>query len=109
MAEMIHAEVQPPQRSGDCIPMGFAIWVAAIAIGGVVLLALCMLPLISSTFLPFLAFQVGLWQWAIVIPLFVGLRRRGWPESAKGLMISACGLLILNALCGGMIFFGSRS
>jgi len=53
-------------------------------------------------------FQPGFWQWLSVAPVFFKLRKGGRFETAKGLLISACGLFILNSLCSGALFLSSR-
>lgn len=54
-----------------------------------------------------LFFQPGLWQLLYVIPLVFAYRRQKRFQTAKGLVIFASALFILDALCLGALYRGS--
>jgi hypothetical protein len=98
----------------DRVSGGVAAWFST-TLGA--LAAVFLLCLLASAIFPRLGagvvgvvmlFQVGLWQWLYSIPLIVLMRRRKCFESAKGVTIAACVAFGANALCSGLLFFGSR-
>jgi len=51
-------------------------------------------------------FQVGLWQWLYVLPLWFVLRHKQKHQSAKGLLISAAIFSGIDVLCSGLLMGG---
>ena len=99
------ASLSPDANS---VANGFAIWISLVVIVGVVLIGVtATLPGTAGGTMFFVMFQPGLWQLLFVIPAVVLLRRRKKFESAKGLLICASALFILNAICSGSLFFDS--
>ena len=102
---------QPPEPpSWNSVGKGFLLWLALLVITGAVLVGfsaiLSGLGIGGWTFVAL--FQQGFWQWLSVLPAFLMLRKRNRFETAKGLLISACGLFMLNAICSGSLLLSSR-
>ncbi|GEM_PF-2197231 len=103
------ASLSPDANS---IGKGVAIWIVLLIVVGVVLIVVATASPVNRLGggVPFalLMLQPGLWQLLFVIPAVVLLRRQKKFESAKGVLICASALFILNAICSGSIFLGSR-
>ncbi len=93
----------------NSIAKGVAIWIVLLIMVGLVLIGItAVVPGAVDLGMVIVIFQPGLWQFLFVIPAVVLLRRRKKFESAKGMLICASALFILNAICSGSIFLNSR-
>jgi len=107
--ELLRDRKSDAQR-GNSVGNGFLLWLALLVVTGLLLAGICtVLPSFRNGLSVFIALcQPGFWQLLSVLPAFFILRKRHYPETAKGLLISACCLFILNAICSGALFFSSR-
>lgn len=102
-------EERSSSQGANSVGNGFAIWISLLIVVGVLLIGVTVaLPNGPGGMMFFVMFQPGLWQLLFVVPGVVLLRRRQKFESAKGLLICASALFILNAICSGSIFLNSR-
>jgi|SRR5690349_5761638 hypothetical protein len=102
------AEETSLSPDSNSIAKGFAIWISLLVIVGVLLIGInAALPNGPDGTMLIVLLQPGLWQLLFVIPAVVLLRRRRKFESAKGMLICASALFILNAICSGSLFLGS--
>jgi hypothetical protein len=100
-----HESDSAPEDSGL---RGFVLWVGLL-IGG------CVLLLFGAPFIRafpnwgfLFLFQPGLWQLLFVIPAAIMQHKKHRPKTLKGLLISASGLFMLNAICSGALFMAGR-
>jgi len=105
---LFSTEVSSPQP-GNSVKNGVAIWLLLLILGALLLIGISA-GLSGDTGITMLVviFQPGLWQLAFVVPAVVILRRKNRFESAKGLLICASALFIINVICSGSLFLGSR-
>ena len=93
----------------NSVAKGFAIWISLLIVVGLVLIGTAAtLRGNAGGTMVFVILQPGLWQLLFVIPAVVLLRRQKKFESAKGMLICASALFILNAICSGSLFLGLR-
>ena len=93
-------------KSWNTVGKGLFLWFVLLVITAFAFGAICgAIPHLRNSAATLIAFcQPGLWQWLSVLPVFFMLRKGGRFEGAKGLLIGAFGLVIVNALCSGSFF-----
>lgn len=99
----------PPSAKKNSVKNGIAIWLLFLIVVGLLIIGIAMgISGSAGITMVIVMFQPGFWQLLFVIPAVVILRRRKRFESAKGVLICASFLFILNVICSGSLFLGSR-
>ncbi|MCB1037180.1 MAG: hypothetical protein KDD47_25350 [Acidobacteria bacterium] len=105
--EEIAGEEAPPEEAGG---QGKILWGFLLALGVLAGLEGLLLLLInypdSSRFEGLIVafFVPGATEWLVVVPLAIFLGRRGLEQTARGLLVTAGVIALLNATCCGVVF-----
>lgn len=92
------------QESSGSVIMGFAMGVGLNILQGLALLLILSMSNQQLTVLIIGLLFFGLFQLIYAIPLYFYLRTRHKTSTAKGLLIEACLVLLINATCWGAFY-----
>lgn len=99
----------PDSQTGNTVGSGFVLWLILLVMFGLLLvgLAAVLSAFGTGSWMVLVLLQPGFWQLLFVVPGVIVLRKKRRFEAAKGLLMSASGLFMLNVLCTGSLFLSS--